>query len=225
MLINAIRRSQIDQPNGVAGLDGDGYLTNIGEIGHPPQINEDGAIEAIVAHRIDTLANLQAIGVLPEGEIVIEVDGSGVPVNIRIGDAAETSGGFPISGYTKVTSVNVDLTASSLTTVPDTTIILPANSIVELSGTFRLANTGSHVYEFTFNCPTTVPLSIIDGTTYSQIRQGIAFNVSNVPAVIVIPPTIIQTTATQEVSWSYRKISGGATRFLTRSDLGYRVLG
>lgn len=80
LVYNAVRRSQIDAANGVAGLDADGYLTNIGEIGHPPQINDAGAIEAIVAHRAGTVAELQALGPLPENEIAVVVDGSGVPI-------------------------------------------------------------------------------------------------------------------------------------------------
>lgn len=221
---NSVRRSQIDQANGVAGLDSDGYLTNIGEIGHPPQINGDGAIEAIVSHRIDTLANLQALGALPEGEIVVVVNGSGVPIGFRVGDAAETAGGYPVeftSERTTVTSVTLDST--SLIAVPGFSLVLPANSIMEVSGIVRFSVTSGLDYTFIWNNPSTCPLLYRDGGTNGQAISTIAM--TGAGGFIAMPPTILTTTSSQTITLSYIKNSGASNKVLTEGHLMYKVIG
>lgn len=223
---NPVRRSQIDQADGVAGLDSDGYLTNIGEIGHPPQINGDGAIEAIVSHRIDTVANLQALGALPEGEIAVVVNGSDVPIGFRVGDTAETAGGYPIAtGVEIVTVESLTLTSTSLITIPGLSITLPANSLLEVSGALRFGTGSSLDYTFNFATPALGVLGVRDGSTTSQNVTGTAITMTGTGGAILLPPTIMKTTTEWPFLVQYQKISGASDKVLTRADLVYRVIG
>ena len=224
--INAIPRSAINQPNGVAGLDASGYLSNIGEVGHPPQINNAGAIEAIVAHRSDTLANLQALGPLPEGEIVVVKDGSGVPIGFRVGDAAETAGGYPIAtGLQRVQVTAFSLTSESYGLLPGLTIQLPANSLLELSGALRFGPTSGLSYNFLILSPQLLSLLVRDGTSNSQNVSGASISMTGAGGAIIIPPTIVATSTSTNFEVYYQKISGVANRELVRGDLVYRVIG
>ncbi len=221
-----VLKSQINQPNGVAGLDASGYLSKIGENGHPPQINNDGAIEAIVSHRIDTLENLQALGPLPEGEIVIVKDGSGVPIGLRVGDEAETDGGHPIdNSITKVNVSNFSLTSSSFTLLPGLTITLPSNSLLELSGCLRFGATAGLSYTFLILSPELLSLLVRDGTVNSQNVSGAAISMTGAGGTIVIPPTIVATGASSDFAVYYQKLSGSSDKLLVRGDLIYKVLG
>ena len=224
--INAIPRSAINQPNGVAGLDASGYLSNIGEVGHPPQINGDGAIEAIVAHRADTLANLQALGPLPEGEIVVVKDGSGVPIGFRVGDEAETNGGYPITAsLQRVQVTGLTLSSTSYVLVPGLTIALPANSLLELSGALRFGATSGLSYNFLILSPQLLSLLVRDGATNSQNVSGALISMTGAGGAIIIPPTVVATESSTNFEVYYQKISGVADKPLSRGDLVYRVLG
>jgi len=223
--LNAVRKSQIDQPNGVAGLDANGHLTNIGEIGHPPQINSEGAIEAIVAHRGDTLANLQALGPLPEGEIVIVKNGSGVPIGFRVGDAAETAGGYPIDGTLVRTQVeNVTLDSLSFVLIPGMTLSLPANSLLEISGTLRWNTAAGTTYSVTWSVPEAVTMFVRDGAGAPTLNGG-AMTLTGTGGSVILPPTIVKTTIAWNLEIFYQKISGTPNKVLTRGDLMYRVIG
>lgn len=223
--INAIPRSAIDQPNGVAGLDASGYLSNIGEIGHPPQINGDGAIEAIVAHRADTLANLQALGPLPEGEIVIVKNGSGVPIGFRVGDEAETAGGYPIDGTLQRVQVdNVTLDSTSFVLIPGMSLALPANSLLEISGSLRFGTQSGTTYSLTFQPPESITVIVRDGATAPALNGG-AMTLTGTGGAVFLPPTIVKTTIAWNLEVFYQKLGGASNKVLTRGDLMYRVIG
>jgi hypothetical protein len=74
-------------------LQGVIYQDNLGDIGFPPVINQQGAIEALVSHRLNTPANLAA-EVLADGEIAVEREGT--LQGLRIGDGV-TAGGKRIA--------------------------------------------------------------------------------------------------------------------------------
>jgi len=205
---NAVRRSQIGEPNGVAG------------------INSDGAIEAIVAHRAGTVAELQALGPLPENEIAIAVDGSGVPIGFGIGDAAETSGGYLLTvGVEKVSVENLTLDSLSLITIPGLSITLPASSLLEVSGCLRFGLGSSLNYTVTFSTPALGVLSVRDGTSTSQNVTGQAVTLTGTGGAVILPPTIMQTTTEWTFLVQYQKISGASNKILSRADLVYRVIG
>lgn len=93
-----IMRSQLDKPNGVAGLNADGvlnvpsivYQDNLGEIGYPPLINADGSIEAILSVREldeDDPSDL----VFLQNEIVISKSND-TPIGFRVGDGVTPNG-------------------------------------------------------------------------------------------------------------------------------------
>lgn len=205
--VNAIRKSQIGEPNGVAGING------------------DGAIEAIVSHRIDTLANLQALGILPVGEVVVVKNGSGVPIGFRVGDEAETAGGYPIFGAAERVSVeSLTLTSLSNIVVPGLTIALPSNSLLELSGCVRFGSTASLSYNFLVLSPQQLQLLVRDGTSSSQNVSGNSISMTGAGGTLYIPPTIVATTTSSNFEVYYQKISGAQDKTIVRGDLMYRVI-
>jgi hypothetical protein len=222
--LNNVRKSQIDAPNGVAGLDENGYLNNIGQVGHPPQINPQGAIEAIVAHRSGTLAELQALGALPQDEIVIVKD-AGVPVGFRVGDAAETPGGkIILSGMVSRKVTNFELSSASFVQIPELALPLPTNSIIELSGIFRF-NTVAGSYSFSLFSQNTVPLWVQDGPNITQVMSGSVLSLTQQGGLISIIPTIIHTGASDlGIIVSYQKLSGSGNKAINHGIVMYRVI-
>jgi hypothetical protein len=106
----------------------------LGSPGGAPLINEDGAIEALVHHRIDTPGNLSTI-LLGDGELAIERDGDYNA--IRIGDGSKV-GGRRVAGSLLFQWNDIVTTATSWTNL--FTIPAYAGPFVLISGRIRINN-------------------------------------------------------------------------------------
>ena len=202
------------------------YVDELGNIGSAPEINGDGAIEAIVSHRIGTQAQLITIGILPVGEVVIEVDGSGVPVGLRAGDVGETLGGYPVgAAVNRVSVTSLTLSSESFVAIPGLEITVPANSLVELAITLRTSITGDLGYSFFVFTPQQAPMILQDGASSSIVLSGDFLVTTGPGRTLTLPTTLMRTTTSYNVYVGYQKTSGVTDLVLTEADIIYRVVG